>query len=202
MRHLQEDKMSCVACLPEHNVEYPRCLKGGGEPSGGFLELSLVQISQVVIQWCTRWCFGKLREWLGGKLGYEQLLRVIRVRSATEAGSENISRWLSWEAKGKVCTMWWLSQKMGLRGACSCLVCCCVLNSYHVITDFNAFAMRGIFNNHFNSYRTVWLYSVLNFIGGLLKNWHLQNEIAPFQGCQALFSNADLAEYRSSNSPF
>lgn len=48
MRHLQEDKVSCVACLPKHNVEYPRCLEGGAEPSCDFLKLSLMQISQVV----------------------------------------------------------------------------------------------------------------------------------------------------------
>lgn len=101
--------------------------------------------------------------------------------------SENISRWLSWEAKGKVCTMWWLSQEIGLRGACGCLVCCPVLNSCHITTDFIAFAIRDVFNSHFNSYGTVWLYSVLNFISALLKNWHLQHEIVLFQGSQALF---------------
>lgn len=70
---------------------------------------------------------------------------------------------------------WWLSQQTGLRGACGRLVCCPVLNSCHITAHFIASAVRDIFNSQFNSYRTVWLRSALNFIGGLLKNSHLQN---------------------------
>lgn len=45
MKYLQEAKMSCVACLPKHNMEYPRCLEGeGAELCGDFLELLLMQI--------------------------------------------------------------------------------------------------------------------------------------------------------------
>lgn len=70
---------------------------------------------------------------------------------------------------------WWHSQQTGLRGACGRLVHCPILNSCHITAHFIAFAGRDIFNSHFYSYRTVWLSSALNFIGGLLKNSHLQN---------------------------
>lgn len=68
---------------------------------------------------------------------------------------------------------WWLSQKTGLRTlwSFSPLPCFKLMSCY---CRFYCICCERYFHR-FKGYRRVCLGSALNFVGHLLKNWHLQN---------------------------